>query len=327
MYKTVIPVTLYDLRMIRDAILAVRSYDAKYAASPDPLYNLGRKLGPRKFDTNYKALSEEGSTAYLSYIVDLLTSLPDLTSYSSYITEEAMKSIPTIDNSMLTEALYEGAWAATLIEYLDLVCPCFFQKTVTYEGGPRPPAPGVSDSTDPIYGKMILTVKVSFDKHSMLLPSSVEEHVIDDPLPYFDDFIGALYTEDDKLIPYSAGDFLMDIGKLSHDNRNKLWRFDSSVVHQPYMTQFGVFIKDAEVSAKNSPGVMSSSLWLNDWDEHNGKIHSPTILLAEDWYVMYNMIPHNTIEDILDRAATTISVTTHYREYSWYGAAETPWDV
>lgn len=327
MYKTVVPVTLYDLRMIRDAILAVRSYDAKYAASPDPLYSLGRKLGPRKFDPDYKALSDEGSAAYLSYLVDLLTTLPNLTSYSSYITGATLKKIPSVDDSMLTEALFEGAWVATLIEYLDLVCPCFFQKTVTYEGGPRPPAPGATDSTDPIYGTMILTVKAALDKQSMLLQCTLEEHVMDGPLPYFDDFIGALYTEDDKLIPYTTGDFLMEIGKLSHDNRDKLWRFDSTVVNQPYMTQFGVFIKNDEVSAKNSPGVISSSLWLNDWDEHKGKVHSPTILHAEDWYVLYNMIPHSAIEDILDRASTTITVETKYREYSWYGAAETPWDV
>lgn len=327
MYNTVVPVTLYDLHMIRDALLTVRSYDAKYAASPDPLYDLGRKLGPRKFDTDYKALSEEGSTAYLSYLVDLLTSLSDLTDFSGYITDAALKTIPTVNDGMLTDALREGAWVATLIEYLDLVCPCFFQKAVTYAGGPRPAAPGSTDSTDTVYGTMFLTIKVTLDKSDMLLHCTLEEHILNGPLPYFDDFIGALYTEDDKLIEYTAGDFLMDIGKLCHDNRKKLWRFDSAVVHQPYMTQFSVFIKNDEVSALNSPGTRSSSLWLNDWDEHKGKVHSPTVIKSEDWYVMYNMIPHSTIEDILARAATTITVETHYREYSWYGAAETPWGV
>ena len=316
------PMTLHDLKFMRDVLTTVRSYDASYAASPDPLYASGRKFGPQLFDPAYKeVLAKNNETSNLAYMVDLLEGMPNLTTFGSYINEAAMKAAGRPDTK-LTKAFYEGVWVATLIEYLDLVCPCIYQKTVQYVGGPRPIT---APASNPIYGSLFSILMVTLDKAKMLLRGKLESHHLEGPLPYFDDFIGALYTEDDKSSSYSEGAFMMDIGKLCHDNRDGLWRLDETIVHNPYMTQFGVFLKDEGVPASNTPGTLSSAIWLNDWDELKGKVHSPTSLLCEDWYVMFNMIPHSDMTTIMTRAADTITVNTTTREYVWYEPAATPW--
>lgn len=324
MQKTVTTLTLHDLQFLKDVVVAIRNIEDGYITTPDPLYNLGKTRGPKAFDKAYRDAIERGFTSQTAYLVDLLEGMPDLYTYSSYIYDDVMTAIGEPDSN-LTTAFFDGAWVATMVEYVNMICPCVYQKSVTYIGGPRPETPPPVVTPDPEYGSLYMFLDIRFDNANYMLKGTLNYHHVDGPLPYFDDFIGGLYQEKDTSVIYSLGDFLLEAAEFCHGKRVRDWRLDETVVIDPYMTQFGVYLKDDSNVAYNTPGILSSAIWLNDWNEHNGKVHSPTCIPFEDWFVFFNMIPHSDLATIKARAASTLDVTASGIEYIWYPPAATPW--
>lgn len=322
--KTVATLTLHDLYFLKTAMETMRSYEAAYAGAPDPLYDLGKTLGPRIFDPAYREAIEKGFTSQTAYLIKVLEGLPDLTTFNTYINGPVMAAAGQPSTNLKT-ALFEGAWVATLMDYADLVCPCTYQKNITYEGGPRPETPPPVPAPAPALGSMHVMLGIEFDRPNMILKGTMQYHHLEGPLPYFDDFIGALYTEEDTTVSYSMGDFLIESGELCHAKRTEDWRLGQNLVINPYMTQFGVYIKTDSSVAYNLPGRLSSAIWLNNWDEFKGKVHSPLTMPFEDWYVIYHMVPHSSMTDIMSRASTTITVQIGGTEYVWFPPAATPW--
>lgn len=323
MQKTVTTLTLHDLQFLKNVVAAIRDLEDGYTAAPDPLYDLGKTLGPKIFDTAYKDAVEAGFTEQTAYLVKLLEGMPDLTTYSSYINSSVMAAIGQPAGN-LTTALFDGAWMSTMMEYVDMVCPCEYVKVITYEGGPRPETPPPVTPPTPEQGTAHVMLSISFDHNEYRLHGNLLYHHLDGPLPYFDDFIGGLFKEVDPSVTYSMGDFLLETGEYCHNKRVEDWRLDESTVINPYMKQYSIFIKDDSSVAYNTPGTLSSSLWLNDWTEYNGKVHSPLTMPFEDWFVIYHKVPHSSLTDIMTRASTTISTTKSAVEYVWYPPAATP---
>lgn len=315
--NAVTPLTMWDLQFLSDVADTIRDYETTYAGTPDPNYDFGKTLGPKTIDADYVRAFDKGKVSKLAYLQDLIKSMPDLTTHTSYTEPKALEKLGST-SAYLQAGTYDGIWVALLSEYIAVSCPAVYQRTVEY----------LSQASPAVYGDMQVMIDVRFDLKTRLLKGNLYyHHLLNGPLPYFDDLIGSLYITDETNPTYTMADFLMKWGEIQHNNRPGPWRLDQSIIIDPYMTQFAVFYETEASKAVNNVGQLSSALWLNNISLKYGKVHSPLTMPFEDWFVIFNMVPHSDVASvILPRIPTELKMAPiTVKEYKWYMPGDTPW--
>lgn len=312
-----IPVTMWDMKFLSDLTDTIQDFETTYSTSPDSEYDLGKTLDPRLIDTNYAEVFDRGRAARIAYLQNLIMSRPTYNDHKTYTEPRALAHFGA-GSTHLQDATYDGMWVSILTEYIALNCPAVYQRVVEY----------LTQASPAVYGSMQVILDVRFDLKTRLLTGNLYyHHLLDGPLPYFDDLIGSLYIVDETNPSYKMSDFILKWGEIHHNRRPGPWRLDQSIVIDPYMTQYGIFYETEESKALNSAGQLSSAIWLNDIATKYGKVHSPLTVPFEDWFVFFNMIPHGDLTtDILPRIPAELNMAAlSVNEYKWYLPGETPW--